>query len=380
MSLRRQESCQINIASASLRALSHRFHSCNEKRQQLLNEIRTLCEAPRVRGLVEFYGAFYSPDSGQISIALEYMDGGSLADIVRTKKFIPEPILSVITRKVLQCATFVGTVTYMSPERINNECYSYPADIWSLGLALLECGTGEFPYSANKGPVNLMLQVMYDPSPSPPAERFTREFRSFVDACLQKEAEARPTAEQLMSYPFIKKYEDQQIDLAGFVQSVFDPTERLKDLSDMLTVHYYMLFDGPEMRWPHMKGLYSSNSTLSFGNQIVTGAEEIFTTLTNIRNMLAGERAEERLVHVVENLQCCAFAKRGVMIRVSGTFVVGTHFVPTGDGVQVEGVPSSSCMDVEKRRIGTFNEQFCMEPGEHIGSFYILKQELHIQQ
>ena len=55
-----------------------------------------------MRGLVEFYGAFYSPDSGQISIALEYMDGGSLADIVRTKKFIPEPILSVITRKVLQ--------------------------------------------------------------------------------------------------------------------------------------------------------------------------------------------------------------------------------------------------------------------------------------
>lgn len=58
-----------------------------------------------MRGLVEFYGAFYSPDSGQISIALEYMDGGSLADIVRTKKFIPEPILSVITRKVLQVCT-----------------------------------------------------------------------------------------------------------------------------------------------------------------------------------------------------------------------------------------------------------------------------------
>jgi hypothetical protein len=67
-----------------------------------------------------------------------------------------------------------------------------------------------------------------------------------------------------------------------------------------------------------------------FANQVVTGADEIFKTLTNIRNMLAGERAEERLVHVVENLQCCAFAKRGIMIRVSGTFVVGTHFVPTG--------------------------------------------------
>lgn len=40
-----------------------------EKRQQLLTEIRTLCEAPCYQGLVEFYGAFYTPDSGQISIA-----------------------------------------------------------------------------------------------------------------------------------------------------------------------------------------------------------------------------------------------------------------------------------------------------------------------
>lgn len=51
-----------------------------------------------------------------------------------------------------------------------------------------------------------------------------------------------------------------------------------------------------------------------------------------------------------------------------------------GDGVQVEGVPSSPCMDVEKRRMGTFNEQFCMEPGEQMGSYYISKQELYIQQ
>lgn len=50
----------------------------------------------------------------------------------------------------------------MSPERIRNENYSYPADIWSLGLALFECATGEFPYSANDGPVNLMLQVSVD--------------------------------------------------------------------------------------------------------------------------------------------------------------------------------------------------------------------------
>lgn len=72
-----------------------------EKRQQLLTEIRTLCEAPCYQGLVEFYGAFYTPDSGQISIALEYMDGGSLADIIRVRKQIPEAVLSLMVKKLL---------------------------------------------------------------------------------------------------------------------------------------------------------------------------------------------------------------------------------------------------------------------------------------
>lgn len=61
-----------------------------------------MCEAPCHEGLVDFHGAFYSPDSGQISIALEYMDGGSLADILKVTKKIPEPVLSSMFHKLLQ--------------------------------------------------------------------------------------------------------------------------------------------------------------------------------------------------------------------------------------------------------------------------------------
>ena len=80
-----------------------------EKRQQLLTEIRTLCEAPCYQGLVEFHGAFYTPDSGQISIALEYMDGGSLADILRLRKRIPEPLLSSMFQKLLHVSMLIHT-------------------------------------------------------------------------------------------------------------------------------------------------------------------------------------------------------------------------------------------------------------------------------
>ena len=54
-----------------------------------------------MNGLVEFHGDFYTPASGQISIALEYVDGGSLRDLVQSKKCIPEPILFVITHRIL---------------------------------------------------------------------------------------------------------------------------------------------------------------------------------------------------------------------------------------------------------------------------------------
>jgi serine/threonine protein kinase len=77
-----------------------------EKRQQILNEIRTLTEACCYPGFVEFQGVFYAPDSGEIYFALEYMDGGSLADIIRVKKFIPEPVLSHMLQKVLLVRVF----------------------------------------------------------------------------------------------------------------------------------------------------------------------------------------------------------------------------------------------------------------------------------
>ncbi|WOK93010.1 mitogen-activated protein kinase kinase 3 isoform X1 [Canna indica] len=399
-----------------------------EKRQQILNEIRTLCEASCYPGLVEFHGAFYTPESGQISIALEYVDGGSFADILRIQKLIPEDVLSCMVQKLLHglsylhgvrrlvhrdikpanllinlkgetkitdfgvsagldnsvamCATFVGTVTYMSPERIRNENYSYSADIWSLGLTILECGTGKFPYTANEGPANLMLQILYDPSPTPSKDSFSPEFCSFIDACLQKDADARPTAEQLLSHPFIRKYESASVDLREYVRSVFDPTQKLKEIADMLSVHYYMLFDGSDELWHHMRTFYTTYSTFRFSGKMHVGQADIFATLSDIRRKLAGRRPQEKIVHVVEKLQCRPHEQDGVAIRASGSFILGNHFLICGNGVQAEGMPNvqEQSLDIASKRVGTFYEEFIMEPGNSIGSFLIVKQELYIPQ
>lgn len=44
-------------------------------------------------------------------------------------------------------SSWIGTMTYMSPERIQGQIYFADIDIWSLGIILVEAATGEYPYA-----------------------------------------------------------------------------------------------------------------------------------------------------------------------------------------------------------------------------------------
>ena len=58
--------------------------------------------------------------------------------------------------------TFVGTIIYMSPERILNKKYSHNCDVWSFGLMMYELATGLNPYKFDKekAPLARVVQVL----------------------------------------------------------------------------------------------------------------------------------------------------------------------------------------------------------------------------
>ena len=137
--------------------------------------------------LVQLYGAYF--DEGAVKVILELMDAGSLDNIINVYKLanvtplINEQVLAKISVQIL-CGicylhshkmihrdikpanilintkgqvkvtdfgiskefiegidfskTFVGTTSYMSPERISGQEYSFKSDIWGFGLTIYE--------------------------------------------------------------------------------------------------------------------------------------------------------------------------------------------------------------------------------------------------
>jgi serine/threonine protein kinase len=88
--------------------------------------------------------------------------------------------------------TFVGTARYMAPEQLGGKAYSFPADVWALGICLAEFATGMHPYEHYKtaSHMELLLKMRSEPMPELP-DAFSAGFRQFVGLCLEMTPERR---------------------------------------------------------------------------------------------------------------------------------------------------------------------------------------------
>ncbi|XP_043193905.1 dual specificity mitogen-activated protein kinase kinase dSOR1-like isoform X2 [Amphibalanus amphitrite] len=266
-------------------------------KNQIMRELEVLnqCFSPQIVG---FFGSFYS--DGELSIAMEYMDGGSLDLVLKQIDRIPEKILAKITSEVLKglsylrelhqiihrdvkpsnilinshgeiklcdfgvsgqlidsmANSFVGTRSYMSPERLQGIHYSVQSDIWSLGLSLVEMALGLYPipppdYASlaqkfgaqfteiaphrvaspiTKSPksagvgngrqlaiFDLLEHIVNEPPPRLPQGLFSDEFVAFVDSCLKKNPDERADLKSLIVHPWIVQAEQDNVDIAGWI-------------------------------------------------------------------------------------------------------------------------------------------------------------------
>ncbi|XP_019936739.1 dual specificity mitogen-activated protein kinase kinase 2a isoform X2 [Paralichthys olivaceus] len=267
-------------------------------RNQIIRELQVLheCNSPYIVG---FYGAFYS--DGEISICMEHMDGGSLDQVLKEARRIPEEILGKVSIAVLRglaylrekhqimhrdvkpsnilvnsrgeiklcdfgvsgqlidsmANSFVGTRSYMSPERLQGTHYSVQSDVWSMGLSLVELAIGRYPipppdtkeleavfgravldgaevephtntqrprppgHGVDSRPAmaifELLDYIVNEPPPQLPHGVFTTDFQDFVTKCLIKNPAERADLKKLMSHTFIKRSEVEEVDFAGWL-------------------------------------------------------------------------------------------------------------------------------------------------------------------
>ena len=113
-------------------------------------------------------------------------------------------VAAELQNSIAMCGTFVGTFKYMSPERIRNRPYSFMSDIWSLGLVLMECATGRYPFHEHANCIEVAQTILDADIPELPT-RFSGEFRDFLKQCLHKDPEDRLPAECLFGSPWLRE-------------------------------------------------------------------------------------------------------------------------------------------------------------------------------
>ncbi|XP_021489804.1 serine/threonine-protein kinase Nek9 [Meriones unguiculatus] len=101
--------------------------------------------------------------------------------------------------------TLVGTPYYMSPELCQGVKYNFKSDIWAVGCVIFELLTLKRTFDATN-PLNLCVKIVQGiRAMEVDSSQYSLELIQLVHACLDQDPEQRPTADELLDLPLLRK-------------------------------------------------------------------------------------------------------------------------------------------------------------------------------
>ncbi|KAF6738063.1 Serine/threonine-protein kinase TAO3 [Oryzias melastigma] len=127
--------------------------------------------------------------------------------------------------------SFVGTPYWMAPEVIlamDEGQYEGKVDIWSLGITCIELAERKPPLF-NMNAMSALYHIAQNDSPTLQSNEWSDTFRSFVDYCLLKIPQDRPSSGELLRHDFVRRDRSPRI-LLDLIQRTKDAVRELDNL------------------------------------------------------------------------------------------------------------------------------------------------------